>query len=91
MHKHMFLPGDQGQANKELDCSGYCLHKALSYYTKGQFEDAAVYFENVIRSLRELERMKKAKLQQDQAMFILGQIKARQDQEELLSRLGSAL
>lgn len=81
--KQLFLPGDQLQADKELDCYGYCLDRAITLFAQGNFDEAAAYHENIARSLRELARMKKAKQQEDQLRELLKQAK----DKKLLYRL----
>lgn len=82
-----FLKKDQERAQRELDCYGYCLNLAIKKFMDAEFEKAAAYHENITRSLKAIEDMKENKLATDQAAYFLGQIKAREQQDELLNRL----
>lgn len=82
-----FLKKDQERAQRELDCYAYCLNLSLENFLNNKFEKAASYHENVARSLRAIKDMKEDKLATDQAALILGQIKEREQQDELLNRL----
>lgn len=86
-----FLPGDQLQAQREIDCFEYCSNLADSHFERGQYAEAAAYYDNATRSLRELKRMQEDKQHHDNFSLILEQIKARQHQDFLLIRLRSVL
>lgn len=85
--KSMFLKSDQESANRELDCYGYCMSVAIEHFMNGDFEKAALYHENIIRSLHELQKMKNDKMAYDKAALIWEQIRADQYQKELLVKL----
>ncbi len=55
----------------------------MRIFLNSDFEKAAVYHENIARSLNALQRMKKDKIATDQAAELLKRIEAR-DQEELM-------
>ena len=82
--KQLFLPVNQSQANKELDCYGYLLNKGIELFLQGDFDKAAAYHENIARSLKELGRMKKEKETTDKTWFLLKQIDSERQQKELL-------
>lgn len=79
-----FLPSDRESAVKELDCYNYCMMQAIEHVANNRFDKAAVYHENAARSLRALSKIKKAN---DQARFILGQLKSERDQIILISKM----
>ncbi|GAA0434628.1 hypothetical protein GCM10008934_25110 [Virgibacillus salarius] len=70
----MFLPKDQEQADKELDCYNYLLANAIELMLKGEFAKAAVYHSNIARSLDELDRLKRNKQIAEEAKDLLEQI-----------------
>lgn len=58
----MFLEDEQEKAEQELDCYGYCMSQAIESKLKGEFHRAAMWHENMRRSLNELEIMKQNKI-----------------------------
>ncbi|WP_068672311.1 hypothetical protein [Oceanobacillus sp. Castelsardo] len=71
MNKSMFLKSDLERASREADCYIYCQSQAMEHSMNGNFEKAAIYHENVIRSLRELQKMKDNKEHMDKLAKIL--------------------
>lgn len=63
----MFLDKHEEQADKEKDCYGYCMAQAIEHFAHADFEKAAIYHENIVRSLRELQALKNEKLQVDKS------------------------
>lgn len=62
----MFLQADQDRAKKELDCFDYLMMNAIEHIAKGDFGKAAVFHENIARSLHELQALKNSKIMDDQ-------------------------
>lgn len=85
--KQLFLKSDQEKANKELDCYGYLLNKGIELFMQADFDKAAVYHENIARTLKELGRMKNKRETHDRAWFLLKQIEAEQIRRELIHLL----
>lgn len=87
----LFLQEDKEREEKELNCCGYCINNANQHYRHTEFEKAAVYHENIARSLRELQSMKNKKEMMDGAWLMLKQMESDQQQEQLLNELRSRI
>lgn len=72
----MFLNTDL--ADEEKDCYGDCMQKAIEYFMQGKFEKAAIYHEHIIRSLKQLERLKREKEDYKRLQLILKQMEGDQ-------------
>ena len=83
----MFLEIEQEKANKEIDCYGYLLKKAIELMAKGEFGKAAIYHQNITRSLEELDRMKRNKQTSEEVNLLLKQIQSDQQQKQLLFKM----
>lgn len=55
----IFKVSNQEQAQKELDCFFYLLNGAKQAAKENEFGTSVAYLENAIRSLEELQAMKK--------------------------------
>jgi hypothetical protein len=84
---HLFLDKDQVSAKKELDCYEYLLNEGLASFIEADFEKAAAYHENIVRTLKELARMKKEKEELNRAWLLFKQIDGERQQKELLYSL----
>lgn len=78
----VFLDKDHERADKELACYDYLTLNASRMVANGEFGKAAAYYENTVRSLRELQFMKDRKESVDKAVEILRQI----DKQEVARR-----
>lgn len=85
----LFLQEDKEKAEKELDCCGYCINNANQHYRHTEFEKAAVYHDNIARSLRELQAMKNKKEMTEAAWLMWKQIEADRQQDYLINELRS--
>lgn len=65
-----FLPNDQEQAIKEINCAVYCSKVANVHFNNGNYAEALTYLENANRSLKELDKLKNKKLEQDSWLII---------------------
>ena len=70
----IFRESDQERASREIDCYGYLMVKALGHVAKAEFAKAAVYHENIVRSLKELQRLKDEKEYFDEAKDLIRKI-----------------
>jgi len=80
----MFLNTDL--ADEEKDCYGYCMQQAIEYFMQGEFEKAAIYHENIIRSLKQLERLKREKEDYKRLQLILKQMEGDQQMAVLSAK-----
>ncbi|WAA10816.1 hypothetical protein [Fervidibacillus albus] len=78
----IFLESDQERASREIDCYGYLLVHALGAVAKTEFSKAAIYHENIVRSLRELQHLKNEKRFYEFAADLLKRIEERQQEEK---------
>lgn len=82
-----FLDSDQEKAERQLECFEYLAEQGDAHFDSRNYGKAASYYENAARSLRELDRMQEEKRLYDEAWFLLKQIKAEQQQKQLLYKL----
>lgn len=75
------------QEQKEVDCYNYCLKIAKKHFKNGEISKAIAYHENIIRSLKEINRIKESKKLHDQAWLLLKQIESDKQHKELLYRM----
>lgn len=65
MSNFSFLEKDTKEVIREYDCYIDCLNKAIKHVDQKEYEEAITYFENIILSLKELDRLKTRKEQLD--------------------------
>lgn len=65
MSNFSFLEKDTREVIREYDCYIDCLNKAIKRVDQKEYRKAIIYFENVILSLKELDRLKTKKEQHD--------------------------
>lgn len=82
----MFLEHHQNEAQKEIDAYGYMLKQAIEHMANGEFKKAAIYHENITRSLNELQHLKNTKETHEEINLKLSQIKGDKDRMEMLRR-----
>lgn len=87
----LFTKEDIAKALDEIHCSSYCMRVACRHFENNEFEKAAKYHDNIIRSLRELQRMKDKKEEDDRAWVMLRQLDSEQQKEQLINDLRSIL
>jgi len=61
-----FLTKDREQSLKELECIAYCMARMTHFFEIGNFKNARLYAENILRSTKELEKMSQAKKRRDE-------------------------
>lgn len=84
--KDMFLRSNQDEANRELDCYAYLLRNSIGFFMLGDFDKAAAYHENIVRSLKELGRMKSEKEKWDKVRDLITESESNY-QKELLHKM----
>lgn len=52
-----FLNEDLERGINEFDCMKFCLLKSISFIKNYDYENASLYMENALRSLKELQRL----------------------------------
>lgn len=87
----LFTKEDVAKALDEMHCSSYCMRVACTHFENNEFEKAAKYHENIIRSLRELQRMKDRKEMEDKKQQLFVQIESIHLQNRLIRRLKEIL
>lgn len=71
-----YMPGDFLEAAKEIDCAGYLMSNIFIKLETGEIDKALGYYELLGRSLRELQMLRRNKLDHDKVEFILNQLEA---------------
>ena len=65
MSNFSFLEKDTKEVIREYDCYIDCLNKAIKHVDKKEYKEAITYFENIILSLEELDKLKTKKEQHE--------------------------
>jgi hypothetical protein len=81
-----FLEKDRGKATEEFDCYSDNYMRAIEHMGKGQLGKAATSYENIARSLHELQNLKNSKETHDKAWFMLKQIEPDRTLRELVHK-----
>lgn len=81
----MFLESNQSQAKSELSQYDYLMVCALQHFAKGEFKKAAIYHQNIVQTLGNLQELKNTKEQVD---LTVKQINGDREMLELLRNLG---
>lgn len=76
-----YMPGDQLQAAKEIECVKYLMSRAIKEMELGDIDSALGYYELIGRSLRELHRMRKSKRSHDRVNSFFEQLTQENEQE----------
>lgn len=67
----IFMKSDMEMVMREARCYADCLIRATMHIQNNEFAEAATQFENVTRSLRELERLKQKKIRHDDLVSLV--------------------
>lgn len=70
-----FLSEDHEVADKELRCMNYCLEKAVEHIMQGDYSRATAYTENVLRSMKELQRLNDKKQHHEKVKRLVDELK----------------
>ena len=73
---NQYMSGDLLEATKEKNCSEYLMSCITEKLEKGEIDKALGYYELLGRSLRELQMLRRNKLDHDKVEFILNQLEA---------------
>lgn len=68
---HEFLEEDREMAEKEINCFLYLSDQVDKAFNKGQYAKALAFYNNAMRSLKELDRMKRIKQEYDEEKFLV--------------------
>lgn len=74
----MFLPIHEDEALREIACHGHCLISSRKHFLNNDFEKAAIYLDNAARSLRQLDKLKRTRIEVDAHIFKIEQIRGQQ-------------